>query len=188
MILLKHWDIDMANAAYMNSYGKRQRLLRMDLQMTQKDLADAVTRHGVQMGQGYVSELERTDKVPLGDVVAAVAKVLNTSTDFLLQMTDDATPLNDINNKDNYISPQAGEAATIIDNLDEDTRDAVMALLRYMDNRDTERRDLHVEMAALLTAGITHFDDTLRKNAQALLSRISQRSPGTGTQIDLHHT
>lgn len=184
MFVLRLWDEAMAGVTYMNTYGKRQRLLRNDLGLTQIQLAELVTAQGVEVGQGYISELERTDKVPLGTVVAAVAKALHTSTDFLLQVTDEHAPRN--GNGDIYYSQAAGEAAAIIDDLDEETREVVLLNLRLMKMRDEERRDLHQEVAALIVSGINQFDENQRKLAQAILAKIARKTPPSDT--DDHHT
>ncbi len=47
---------------------------------------------GVRLRQSYLSQLERGDKTPTGEIVAGIAKVLNTTTDYLLLMNDDPAP------------------------------------------------------------------------------------------------
>lgn len=73
----------------LNTTGKRIRLLRGDLDLTQEELTRQVEKLGVQVGRSYLSILERSDKVPSGEVLAGLARVLRTTTDYLLLLTDD---------------------------------------------------------------------------------------------------
>jgi transcriptional regulator with XRE-family HTH domain len=79
-------------APYFNTTGKRIRLLRQDLNISQTGLAHAMRKLGIDISHQYISELERTDKTPSGDVLSGLARVLGTTTDYLLLLTEDATP------------------------------------------------------------------------------------------------
>lgn len=72
-----------------NTFGKRVRILRQDLKMTQGTLAEELGRRGVDISQSYLSTLEGSDRIPSGEVVAALADVLGTTADYLLMRTDD---------------------------------------------------------------------------------------------------
>ena len=74
---------------FFDTVGKRIRLLRQDLDLNQATLVNELKKQGVEIGSSYISELERTDKVPSGTVLAGLAKVLGTTTDYLLMLTDD---------------------------------------------------------------------------------------------------
>lgn len=75
-----------------NTFGKRVRILREDMGLTQEQVVSRLAEYGVKTRQSYLSELERTDKTPLGDMVAALAKVFNTTSDYLLLLNDDPSP------------------------------------------------------------------------------------------------
>jgi transcriptional regulator with XRE-family HTH domain len=75
-----------------NTFGKRVRILREDMGLTQDDVINRLAEQGIKMRQSYLSELERTDKTPTGDMVAGLAKVFNTTTDYLLLLNDDPSP------------------------------------------------------------------------------------------------
>ena len=75
-----------------NTFGKRVRILREDMGLTQEDVINRLASQGIKMRQSYLSELERTDKTPTGDMVAGLAKVFNTTTDYLLLLNDDPSP------------------------------------------------------------------------------------------------
>ncbi len=73
----------------LNTTGKRIRLLRGDLDLTQEELTRQVKKLGVDVGRSYISILERSDSVPGGEVIRGLAQVLHTTTDYLLLLTDD---------------------------------------------------------------------------------------------------
>ena len=77
---------------FFDTVGKRIRVLRQDVGYNQQDLAEQLTRHGVSIGASYISELERTDRIPSGQVLAALARALGTTADYLLMLTDDPVP------------------------------------------------------------------------------------------------
>lgn len=76
----------------LNTTGKRVRILRQDLGMDQKELSLELKKVGVDVGQTTVSRIERDVSDPGSSVIAAIAKVLGTTTDYLLLLTDDPLP------------------------------------------------------------------------------------------------
>ncbi len=111
------YDLGMATKrGLLNTFGKRARALREDLGLRQEDLIREMERRaGVKVGQTYISELERTEKYPNGDVVAAIARVLGTSADYLLLITDDPEPAD--GKQKAGISWEAEQVADMIDQL-----------------------------------------------------------------------
>ncbi len=79
----------------LDTFGKRLRFLRIDRDIRQKDLADALRRRGVSVGQGYISVLEASKKnrMPNGEVIAGLAQDLQTTSDFLLLLSNDPDPV-----------------------------------------------------------------------------------------------
>lgn len=75
---------------FLNTVGKRIRWLRQGLEMNQGDLSYALKGVGVEIGSSYVSELERSNRIPSGEVLAGLAKVLGCTTDYLLMLTDES--------------------------------------------------------------------------------------------------
>jgi transcriptional regulator with XRE-family HTH domain len=58
--------------------------------MTQEQLTSMLDLEGgVKVGQSYISELERGDTYPSGQLLKALAIVLKTTTDFLVLLTED---------------------------------------------------------------------------------------------------
>lgn len=80
------------NERFFDTFGKRIKVLREDLGLTQEDVRKGLLRLGVEIGQSYLSEIERSKKMPNGEVIVGLAKVLRTSTDYLLLLTDNADP------------------------------------------------------------------------------------------------
>ena len=80
----------MIGQEWTNTTGKRIRLLRQDLDLTQEELTRRLQLDGVSIGRSYISVLERSDKMPSGEVLAGLARALKTTTDYLLLRTEDA--------------------------------------------------------------------------------------------------
>jgi transcriptional regulator with XRE-family HTH domain len=74
------------------TFGGRLRLLREDAELTQDQLIERMAAHGVTIGRSYISELERTAKMPNGEVVIGLARVLRTTADYLLGLTENPDP------------------------------------------------------------------------------------------------
>jgi transcriptional regulator with XRE-family HTH domain len=74
---------------FLSTFGKRLKLARIDRGLTQTELRAQMERHGISIGETYISELERTDKAPSLPVAAAMAKVLGVSLDYLGLITDE---------------------------------------------------------------------------------------------------
>lgn len=75
-------------ATYFNTTGKRIRLLRQDIGLSQTGLAQSLRKMGIDISHQYISELERTNKVPSGEVLSGLARVLGTTADYLLLLTE----------------------------------------------------------------------------------------------------
>lgn len=74
---------------------KRERLFR-----SQYKFADAIKeREGIEVGQSHISAIERGERQPSLDLLPALARVLETNTDFLLGLTDDDAPHSDLDDQ-----------------------------------------------------------------------------------------
>ena len=81
----------MNTSTFFDSTGKRVRILRQDREWNQLDLVDGLRRHGVSVGSSYISQIENKGKIPSAEILVALAKSLETTTDYLLLLTDDPT-------------------------------------------------------------------------------------------------
>lgn len=74
---------------FLNTTGKRIRVLRDDQHLSQASLAVELGNLGIDVGQTYISKLEKAGVMPNGHVIAGLAQALNTTSDYLLMLTDD---------------------------------------------------------------------------------------------------
>lgn len=73
---------------FLNSTGKRIKILRTDLGLSQPALVTAVQQGGASLSQSSLSRIESDDLSPDGRVVAVMAKLFGTTSDYLLMLTD----------------------------------------------------------------------------------------------------
>lgn len=121
-----------------NTVGKRIRILRQDLGLSQEGLTYELAQKGVEIGRSYISELERTSKVPSGEVIAGLARVLGTSTDYLLMMTDNPF----------HVEAASEKNAIIVD--DDFEREKVQQLVNEFSSLSAQDQDMLIDLAARL--------------------------------------
>ncbi len=83
----------MTSAAFFDTMGKRIRILRDDRQLSQTDMAVLMGAYGAAVNPSYLSQIEADAKLPRLPVLRAIARVLETTTDYLLLLSDDPLPL-----------------------------------------------------------------------------------------------
>lgn len=74
------------------STGRRLKIMRSDLGLNIVDVARLVGDTGVKLSASALSRFERDEVSPPGDVLAGLARVLGTSADYLVLLTDDPLP------------------------------------------------------------------------------------------------
>lgn len=147
----KHRTMIRMSREFFNTFGKRVSVLRRDRGWTQDELTDRLSKYGVTVRNTWISTLERAriNKLPSTDVVVALAKTLGTTTDYLLMLTDD--PALAGNHEPTYISPQADEAARLIDGLTDPTwRDYCIVAIKEVVEEYDERQKALVALARQL--------------------------------------
>jgi transcriptional regulator with XRE-family HTH domain len=77
---------------FLNSTGKRVKLLREDLHMTQTEVIEALRQKGKSISQASLSRLE-SDNSDEGQLIAALADLYNVTTDYLLMRTESTLTL-----------------------------------------------------------------------------------------------
>lgn len=136
----------MKRVLYPKNMGRRVRILREDLGLSQQDFAEAVSKnHGISFTQSYLSRLEAgRPPFPNGAVTIALAKELNTTTDFLLCLIDDpdARPISEDQERaeTTAISTEAEEAAKIIDALLPPMRAEALKVVKSLYDAEAARR------------------------------------------------
>lgn len=165
---------------FLNTFGKRIMILRRDHGLTQEQLAELLEqRYGVTVRNTWISTLEaaKTNKMPATDVVVALAKALNTTTDYLLLVSDDAKKSKN-NDEPVYISPQADEAANLIDELrDPIWRDYCVAAIKQLVKEYEERQKA-------LVAVTRQLDKLKSHGATELVAQIERELNTLATLAD----
>lgn len=118
--------------------GKRIRLLRDSKDMNQKDLQGALRGHGIEVGTSFLSQLESSKKYPSLEMVVALARVLGTTTDFLLMLTDDPSPAT------------TTDSQIVIDVQDRAERALLEDWMELMKDIEPERRETVLRSVRLL--------------------------------------
>lgn len=77
---------------YLPSLGQRVSKLREDFDWNQTRLAEALRASGTPVDRSTISRIEDGSRRPSHELLTALAKVLETSTDYLLLLTDDPLP------------------------------------------------------------------------------------------------
>lgn len=83
---------DMTSAKFFDTTGKRIRILREDRELNQTELARRMAELGVGVDPSYLSQIEGDSKTPRLPVLAAIARALETTTDYLLLLSDEPSP------------------------------------------------------------------------------------------------
>lgn len=130
----------------LNTLGKRTERLRKDKSWRQSDLAKAVS-----VRQNYISAIENDTATPSAELMAAIAKALDTTLDFLMLLTDNSERPQDA--EPTFISEEAEKAARLIDELlPTERQQALAALEEIRKEHDVrmERRKLFEYMFGLI--------------------------------------
>lgn len=117
---------------FMNTTGKRLRILRDDMGWNQSQLA-AATDGAV--SQSTVSKIERDAIDAGGSAVAALARALNTTADFLLMLTDDPTVPGEIM-EEGRAEEEAGELLAIYNKLTPGQQKHLLHIARTFENAE----------------------------------------------------
>ena len=109
--------------APLDTPGKRIRALRHDLGMSQQELARRIGK-----SSGYMSMVE-ADKVPgvSGVVLSRIAEELDTTTDYLLLLTDD--PMAPPEMQPNDLDPEVARLVRLIEGLPPQLQDRAITYL-----------------------------------------------------------
>lgn len=162
---------------YLDTFGKRVRVLRTEHGWTQQQLVDELERVGAPIGRSYVSEWERSDKIPTGDVVAALARVLETTADYLLLLVDEAEIVEDAQEVD-AISEEAEDVARMVDAMTPERRSDTLAIVRALYDKDRSDTKWLRRLSAVLDR---YVDKVGEDEAERALSRLIDSASSSGT-------
>jgi transcriptional regulator with XRE-family HTH domain len=156
----------------LDTFGKRVRVLRVDRGLSQIDLRDRMEKLGVGIGETYVSELERTSKMPSLEVAAAMARVLDVSVDYLSLLIDDALPYRRQPQPDPYLSPEADEVAQIVDAMHPSQRQLLLGVAKSMVSAPTRRQGERAEMRDTLDSIEKRHGIDVRRKVEKLMREL----------------
>jgi transcriptional regulator with XRE-family HTH domain len=165
-------------AMELSTFGKRLRVLRIDRDLSQIELRDAMEKLGVSIGETYISELERTTKMPMLEVAAAMARVLNVSLDYLGLLVDDARSYK-AEPVETYISPEAEELAQIADAMHVSQREILLTVAKNMASAPTPRQEERARATDVL-------DSVEREHGRAMREQIKELMRRNGFSVDPH--
>lgn len=129
---------------FYNTTGKRLVLLRDDLGLDQGVVAQ---RTGIR--QSYLSQIEHDRANPSAEIMARLAKELDTTTDFLLLLTDD--PAKPQDNKPTLLSEEAEQIARMVDDMPPEGREGALRSVTGIYNHYEEHTRLNKQIMELLT-------------------------------------
>lgn len=154
----------------METFGRRLRVLRAERDLSQIALRDKMKKQcQVSIGETYISELERTDKMPSLEVAAAMARVLDVSVDYLALLIDDAVSYRRQPAPDNYYSEQADEVAKLVDNMHPSQRELITNVAKNMLRAPTQRQVERAEMRDILDSIERDEGGPMRRKIEKLM-------------------
>lgn len=150
----------------LDTFGKRLKMLRVDRGMSQIELRDKMEKlYGVSIGETYVSELERSSKMPSLEVAAAMARALEVSVDYLGLIIEDALPYKREDVTPLYFSPEADEVARLVDAMPQMHRAMIVSMLRGFASPLNEQQ-------------------RMRANIKVMLESV-EKNQGTGARVEM---
>ena len=122
--------------------GDRVRELRTALSLSQYDVSDELRRMGAEVKQSWLSQVERGGAGLRPEALTALAFLLGTSTDYLLGVTDDPSPREDLG------------AQVMLIERDEGRREELQRLFRAVEKLAPELKDEYYAMIEVLYRGL----------------------------------
>jgi transcriptional regulator with XRE-family HTH domain len=153
----------------LDTFGKRLRVLRIDRDLSQIELRDKMEKVEMPIGETYISELERTSKMPSLEVAAAMAKVLDVSIDYLGLLIEEALPYRRQPTPDPYYSEQADEIAKLVDSMHPSQRELILSVAKNMLSAPTQRQAERAEMRDILDSIAREHGDNVRREIEKLM-------------------
>ena len=110
----------------LRSFGRRFQLLRQEKDLSQTAIAAMLEGYGIKITPSHLSLVEKNKRNVSVELLVALARLLETSTDYLLVLTDNPAP-RDSTDVVLYISREADELAQLVDSLPPETRRLLLA-------------------------------------------------------------
>jgi len=108
----------MSESKLLNTMGKRVRVLRDENGWSQTGMASMLESYGVDVTPSHLSLVEKGKRNVSVDLLVALAKLLETTADYLLMLSDEPHPVSEPIRPD--FSPVAKSVARAMDDLPSD--------------------------------------------------------------------
>lgn len=156
--------------------GDRIRELRENLGLSQEELGDKMAAHGAHANQGYVSQLELGYKFPRLAAFVALLDALGTSADYLMNRTNDPTPVSQLQDRIHVVATDNAERArltellTLVQALPESEQAYMLDLIRRLtgQKRENETAKIDQEIMRLLAFVRGRFGADVAREIKAL--------------------
>lgn len=172
----------------LRSFGRRFQLLRQDKDLSQTAIAAMLQGYGITITPSHLSLVEKNKRNVSVDLLVALARLLETSTDYLLVLTDDPSPP-DKSDVVPYLSREADDMAQLMDSLPPETRRMLLSAAHAWVQH--ERQRIADEWVSLLSAVERSVGRDKRREIEAALMRdgaipamLTGGTFGTGTDAD----
>lgn len=158
----------------LDTTGKRVERLRKDRGMNQVELARAVN-----VRQNYISAIERDVATPSAEVMAGVARALETTLDFLMLLTDNPELLDDA--EPTAWSEEAEQAARMIDEMsDKEIRAQALRAVTGIHAHHSERVQKERLVRDLLNLIERSNGVEFRRDVERRMGLIARPANGSG--------
>lgn len=135
----------------LDTFGKRIRALRQEKEWSQIELRDEIKKRAdFEIGETYISELERTSKMPSLEVATAIAKTLDVSLDYLGFLVDDSSLSYRRVQPPTYFSNEADEIARLVDGMSPAQRGVLIQIAQDMAAMANDRKRRQAEQRDIL--------------------------------------
>lgn len=120
-----------------NSTGKRVTALRTARGISQKQMVAELREEGMDIGQSFISQIEKDVKRPSVEMLTAMVRVLRTTADYLLLLSDEPSPPTPANEaREVGVTEEAETAAAIFDSIrDVRQRRHMLEVVRLLANQ-----------------------------------------------------
>lgn len=136
--------------------GKRVAQVRNDLGYSQPDVLKELERYGLARTQGSLSQIERGKRLPSVEALCVLAKYLETSTDYLLGLTDNALSAADIE-EEMAITSGKSKLEQLMHHLSRDQKQQVMHFAEYLLAQSGRVEEIAQSNAAGIEAAMNVF-------------------------------
>lgn len=157
----------------LDTMGQRLTALQRQREWSNKDVTELLKGYGIDIDPSHYSRLVNDKSLPSVQVAIALAKLFETTIDFVLGM-EWATDEHRIVAPDAFITNEANAIGVMLDRMDVDMRKRALHIVGELLEINDERRNLHADIAELLGEQINLLSGQKRQQIETLLGRLFQ--------------